>query len=249
MPGISRRIAWRPFGLLTALALGLPAAPAGAQVLPPPVPAAAPTDSAGLLNPTQRGVPAEATAENGVLARERALAAGRRAAFQQMAAEAGITAPNLSDSQIEDMVSSIVIEQERTSPTRYSGRITVNFNPNRVRSVLGGRVPGLPPVAGETSAPPPSAATGTPASNWVEAVATYRSMAEWLELQRRLRGAGPVATVDVRAIAVDAARLRLGLRAPTEIAAGDLAGLGVALVPATGTRPGESWRVGLAGGG
>ena len=180
-----------------------------------------------------------------MLAKEKALAAGRRAAWAKLLAEAGTTGPNLSDSQIDDMVSSIVIEQERISPTRYSGRITVNFSANRVRSALGGRVPGLAPAATASAAP----AAGAPASNWVDAVATYRSMAEWLDLVRRLKGAGQVASVDILAIAVDAARLRLGLRGPAESVIGDLAGLGVQMVPAAGASPGSSWRVGLAGGG
>ena len=183
------------------------------------------------------------------MAKEKALAAGRRAAWAKLLAEAGTTGPNLSDSQIDDMVSSIVIEEERTSPTRYSGRITVNFNSNRVRSQLGGRVPGLAPVAASPGASSGGATSaGGPASNWVEVVATYRSMAEWLDLVRRLKGAGQVASVDIQAIAVDAARVRLGLRGPTETVIGDLAGLGIALVPAVGARPGETWRVGLAGG-
>jgi hypothetical protein len=246
MPASSR-------GATLVLALGVilagpGLAPARAQVPPPlagePAPAAA-EPAAASLSFTQRGVPAEASAENGVLAKERALAAGRRAAWAKLLAEAGTTGPNLSDQQIDDMVSSIVIEEERTSPTRYSGRITVNFNPNRVRSQLGGRVPGLAPAAAAPAAP---AAAG-PASNWVDAVATYRSMAEWLDLVRRLKGAGQVASVDIQAIAVDAARVRLGLRGPTETVIGDLAGLGIALVPAVGARPGETWRVGLAGGG
>jgi hypothetical protein len=251
MPGNNRGVARRSSGLAAGMALALflvLGSPAGAQLLPPP---AAPDSIAeaevSSLNLTQRGIAAEATAENGVLAKEKALAAGRRAAWERLATEAGTTAPNLSDAQIENLVSSIVIEQERTSPTRYSGRITVNFNANRVRTALAGRVPGLPPVA---AAPGASGASGGggPASNWVEAVATYRSMGEWLELMRRLKGAGPVASVDIQAIAVDAARLRLGLRTPAEVAAGDLAGLGVALAPVAGVQPGESWRVGLAGG-
>ena len=86
---------------------------------------------------TQRGVPAEATAENGVIARERAFVAGRRAAWERIASAAGVTR-TLSDQQIESMVTSIIIEEERTSPTRYTGRITVNFNPGRVRAITGG---------------------------------------------------------------------------------------------------------------
>jgi hypothetical protein len=236
------------------------APPAAAQAMPSeqqqPFAAAGPSL-------TQRGIPAEATAENGVLARERALASGRRIAWERLAAEAGASPGSLSDSRIEAMVSSIVIEQERITPTRYSGRITVNFDGGRVRSALGSRG-GSVAGAGE-SAPPgrggeattaaaaalPSVAErqGPPASNWVEAVATYRSLNEWIELKRRLSGAGPVASVDVQGIAVDAARLRLGLRAPTQAAASDLAAFGIALVPVRGAAAGETWRVGLAGGG
>jgi hypothetical protein len=246
MPASSR-------GATLVLTLGLVLVGPGlalAQV-PPPLagePAAAVAEPpAASLNFTQRGVPAEASAENGVLAKEKALAAGRRAAWSKLLSEAGTSGPGLSDSQIDNMVSSIVIEEERISPTRYTGRITVNFNPNRVRSQLGGRVPGLAPAAGGPGSP--AAPAGGPASNWVDAVATYRSMAEWLDLVRRLKGAGQVASVDIQAIAVDAARVRLGLRGPTETVMGDLAGLGIQLVPAVGTRPGETWRVGLAGGG
>jgi hypothetical protein len=232
--------------LLAPLGVALPPAPAGAQLMAPP-----PVASDGMLNTTITGVPAEATAENGVLARERALAAGRRLAWERLVAEAGAPPTPLSDGTIENMVSSIVIEQERTTPTRYSGRITVNFNPARVRSQLAGRVPGLAPAAPGEAPPGTFATAAAPASSWVEAVATYRSLAEWLELRRRLRGAAPVASVEIQGISVEAARLRLGLRAPAPVAAEDLAGLGVALVPAApGTAgPGESWRLGLAGGG
>lgn len=240
--------------LAALLAVASAAAPASAQAFPPEQSAAAP--AIGGPNLTQRGVPAEATAENGVLARERALASGRRIAWERLASEAGAPAGSLSDSRIESMVTSIVIEQERITPTRYAGRITVNFDANRVRSALGNR--GAAVAGGEAAAPrdpsalPPVAAapSGPPASNWVEAVATYRSLGEWNELRRRLAGAAPVASVDIQGIAVDAARLRLGLRAPAQTAAGDLAALGIALVPARGGAPdGGAWRVGLAGGG
>jgi hypothetical protein len=76
-------------------------------------------------------------------------------------------------------------------------------------------------------------------------------MAEWLELQRRLKAAAPVASVSILGIAVDAARLRVGLRVAPQVAAADLAGLGVALAPGgvAGADAGAAWRVGLAGGG
>ncbi|WP_343898032.1 hypothetical protein, partial [Craurococcus roseus] len=134
-PGLNhaRRAVATAAALLVPAALAAP--PALAQFAAPDQTAM----SAGAPNLTQRGIPAEATAENGVLAREKALASGRRLAWEKLAAEAGAPAGNLSDSRIEGMVSSIVIEQERTSPTRYTGRITVNFDPGRVRSALGSR--------------------------------------------------------------------------------------------------------------
>lgn len=251
----ARRVAAPRGGLVGALGLALllAAAPVAAQTGAED-PGLPPAQAPASLNPfSQTGVPAEATAENGVLARERALAAGRRTAWARLSAELGLASPPaVSDSQLEAMVSSIVIEQERVTPTRYTGRITVNFNPSRARSA-GARAAAPPGEAGAAPAPAPEGEaprpTG-PASTWLEAVATYRSMEEWLELQRRLRTAGAVASVQVQAIAVDRARVRLGLRSPGPVAAGELAGMGVALVPTAPVQGlADSWRVGLAGGG
>jgi hypothetical protein len=229
--------------LLIALVLLTPAlAPARAQEMA----------AQASANPyVQSGIPAEATAENGVMARERAFAAGRRAAWNRLATELGISPPAVSDAQLEAMVTSIVIEQERVSPTRYSGRITVNFNPGRTRGVLGSRAP----VAGGGGGGPVEAGAGTmpsapgPASNWIDAVATYRSMDEWLELQRRLRAHGMVASVQLEAIALDRARLRLGLRAPGPVAAGELAGAGIVMAPGQTAAGTDLWRLGLGTGG
>ena len=227
---------------LAALVTLSVAAPAAGQSLPP-VTAPPAAEAPPSINLTQRGIPAEASAENGVLARDKALAAGRRLAWEKALSEAGLPATTLSDQRIEGLVSSIVIEQERTAPTRYTGRITVNFDPNRVRGALGGNTT----VPGATQ---PTVAAA-PASNWLEARAIYRSMAEWLDLQRRLRTAGPVASVDILAISVDQARLRIGLRAPAPDAAASLIAAGIALEPVM-AQPGAadtSWRLGLAGGG
>lgn len=201
---------------------------------------------------TQRGVPAEATAENGVVARERALANGRRAAWERIASASG-SGRGLSDAQIEAMVSSIIIEEERTSPTRYVGRITVNFNPGRARAHTGGsgvaEGGGTPGGGGSPAAPAEAAAERrplgpVPAAATIEVVALYGSLNEWLELRRRLAGAA--ARLDVVAISTDRARLRLGLRAAPGVVAQDLAGQGITLTPGSGA-PGDAWRVGLAG--
>lgn len=214
----------------TALLALAPAAPR-AQEAPP------------AISFTQRGVPAEATAENGVIARERALAAGRRAAWERIAAAAGVTR-TLSDAQIEAMVSSIIIEEERTSPTRYSGRITVNFNPARARAYTGGGAAEGAPAGEGAAAGPDRPPAPQPAVTTVEAVALYGSLEEWLELRRRLREA--TVRLEVVAISTDRARLRLGLRVAPGAAAEDLARQGIAFGPGSGA-PGDAWRVGLAG--
>lgn len=215
------------------LALATPAAPRAQEA-----PAA--------VSYSQRGVPAEATAENGVIARERAFVAGRRAAWERIASAAGVTR-SLSDSQIEGMVTSIIIEEERTYPTRYTGRITVNFNPGRVRAITGGSgtaeggTPGVPGTPGE---PPPRPVASGPAAATIEAVALYGSLNEWLEIRRRL--VANTARLEVVAISTDRARLRLGLRAPPAVAAEELARQGLTMSPGSGA-PGDAWRVGLGG--
>jgi hypothetical protein len=229
------------------LAVAAPMSPARAQdtvASPGPAPAA--------FSFVQRGVPAEATAENGVIARERAFVAGRRAAWDRIASAAGVTR-QLSDAQIESMVASIIIEEERTSPTRYAGRITVNFVPARVRAITGSAVAAeggggaaTPAPGGGTAAEGDVAARPAPpvpVSSTIEAVALYGSLNEWLELRRRLRGQ---ARIEVTAISTDRARLRLGLRSAPGVAAQELAQQGITLVPGSGA-PGDAWRVALAG--
>jgi hypothetical protein len=214
------------------LALALPAVPRA-------------QDASAAFATTQRGVPAEATAENGVIARERAFTAGRRAAWERIATAAGVTR-QLSDAQIESMVTSIIIEEERTSPTRYTGRITVNFNPGRVRAITGGGGTadgGTPAPGGGTPGEAPRPAGPVAVASTVEAVALYGSLTEWLEIRRRLAA---TARLEVVAISTDRARLRLGLRAPPAVVAEELGRQGVVLSPGSGA-PGDAWRVGLAG--
>lgn len=189
-------------------------------------PAAAPGDDPLV----QRNVPAEATAENAVVARDRALASGQRIAYQRMAAALGLP-QTASDQQIEAMVSSLVIESERITPRGYSARITVNFNPSGTAA----RAP---------QAPPPGAVAAGPAVASLEAVARYRSFPEYADLRRRLAQHPAVARVEVLAISGEAARLRLALRSQPQQAAADLAQGGLALGPGA---PGEGWRLGLAG--
>lgn len=200
-------------------------------VLPPAAEASGAESSA---NPySQRGVPAEATAENAVIARTKAIASAQRLAYQRMAGDLGLPT-GISDSQIDQMVSSIIVEEERTSRTGYSGRLTVNFNPNRVPGAAGRTVAGAGgtmPLTGSDAAPP--VMPGAAPAGYIEASARYAGLREWLELRRRLYSNPEIASVDIQAIAVDGARLRLGLRHGPEVAAQTLpaAGLAVSVPP------------------
>jgi hypothetical protein len=201
---------------------------------------------------TQRGVPAEATAENAVVARTKALAQAQRTAYERMAEALGLPR-GLSDSQIDAMVSSIIVEEERSSRSGYSGRLTVNFNPNRAGGPgrasahaggsgggSGGGSASLVPgsSAGGDAAPPVTPpGLGLPAAGHIEAQARYLGLSDWLDLRRRLLASPEIASVDILAIAVDGARLRIGLRHSPELAMQALPAAGVTLQPPAG--PGQ----------
>jgi len=210
----------------------------------------------------QRGVAAEATAANAVLAKDRALANARRAAYQRFAAATGRD-PNASDSAIESMVSSMVVEQERSTLNGYSGRYTVRFRGagggaprNTDTASAGGSGGAVPPLGGPVATPsslPPGTPPILPLTSYVEAGTNFRSFDEWLALRRRLLAQPSVGSVDILAISTEGARLRIGLRAPPGVAAQEMAGGGVALMqaqPVAGMPlpAGPAWRVGLAGG-
>jgi hypothetical protein len=194
----------------------------------------------------QRGVTVETTAENAVVARTKALTAAQRQAYDKMASELGFTR-SASDSQIESMVDSIIVEQERATRSGYNGRLTVNFNQRKVSSFAGISSGGGATAAAEGGgttassyvAPPvvPTNQAFNPAATFVETVARFNGMTQWLDLRRRLLGSPEVSSVDIVAIAVDGARLRLGLRmAPAQAAAG-LAERGILLQQAGGVPP------------
>jgi hypothetical protein len=192
----------------------------------------------------QRGITVETSAENAVIARTRALATAQRQAYEKMAGELGFSR-SASDSQIDGMVDSIIVEQERATRTGYNGRLTVNFNPRRVSSFAGISAGSAGAVAsggssgnggGSSAAPgaPPanlaaSTAAFNPASAFVESVTQFGGMQGWLDLRRRLLAQPEIASVDILAIAVDGATLRLGLRLPPNEAARVLAERGIVL--------------------
>lgn len=187
----------------------------------------------------QRGVPAEATAENAVLARDRAHASARRIAFQRLVEQGGITAASTpSDSQLESMVAALIVEEERTTPTRYSGRLTVQFNPGLVASATGRSFTGGGSGGGLALNIPMAAQA------YMEASSQHGSLSEWLELRRRLRASGSVASMEIISLSMDTARFRLGLRQPAPEAATAISGAGLVI-----TNNGATWQVSLGAGG
>jgi hypothetical protein len=191
---------------------------------------------------SQTGIGVEASAEDGVKAREIALNQGRRAAWNRLLEQASIRGvPTLSDAQIDGLVQSIVVEQERPSPTRYSGQITVNFSPRSVQRVLGDRAPML-------TGPGPDGQPLAPAvAIHAEAMASYGSLREWQDIRRRLRTSPGIAGIDLRGVAIDGARLRLTLRRPASDVMPGLNGISAVLMPAPAAGQAEYWQLSLGG--
>jgi hypothetical protein len=208
-----------------ALCLALASGPAGAQTG---------AQDSPLI---QRGVPAEATAENAVQARERAHAAARRTAWQRLAAATGAS-QNPSDSQLESMVSALIVEEERITGTRYVGRLTVQFASGTAGLSRSGGSGGGATIPGAPQAPAP---VGQVQAS-IQAATQFATLREWLELRRRLTAAGDVAGFEILAISPDGARLRLALRSRTEEAQGALLAAGVWM----DNSQGPDWRIGLA---
>jgi len=234
---MTKNHAWRMVGkkhvvaAFASLSLVLASLPAAAQI----------SDTRAL---TQRGVSAQATAENGVVAQERAFAAGRRAAWDRI--QGMVNAPRRpTDAELDRMVRSIVIEQETTGPQRYAGRLTIQFDAEVVQNFAeSGEVRTATRPSRTASEAPGNVTPPTPVLASLEAVARYGSLNEWLEIRRRLVAAG--AKLDVTAITTDRAHLNLGLRVPVGLAPETFGQHGLQLAPGTGTRN-DQWRLGLAG--
>ncbi len=90
-------------------------------------------------------VVADSTAANSAQARTAALASANQIGFERLtrrltaAADfARIGVPALTPQQLENMVSSVDVEEERRSGTRYMARVTLRFDPTQVRAALRG---------------------------------------------------------------------------------------------------------------
>lgn len=145
---------------------------------------------------TVRGVQAEATAETATAARERAISGGLRSAWMALLAreapgsEARLGA--IGQDELERLVESYEVEDERVGATRYAATLTVNFRPDPVRALLA------------------TAPARAPAGR-IEVVAPLSALNDWVELRRRLAGAPAVGRVEILALSRREARLALSL--------------------------------------
>ncbi|NIA70280.1 DUF2066 domain-containing protein [Pelagibius litoralis] len=104
---------------------------------------------AGMIGPakaqgdifTVRAVPVDKTAETAAAARQAAITAGHRLAFERLvdrlvpAAQKG-KVPVLGPGLLEFYVLDFSVENERTSAVRYLAELTFRFNPEEVRALL-----------------------------------------------------------------------------------------------------------------
>jgi hypothetical protein len=88
-----------------------------------------------------RGIAVNASAESAAAARPLALAEGQRRAFAQLLRRLTLPEdygrlPRPSEAILNDTVAGFGIDEERTSATRYIGKITVQFRPDGIRRLL-----------------------------------------------------------------------------------------------------------------
>lgn len=108
------------------------------------LPSAAPAQNQSELDAVfvVRAVPVDVTAGSAAEARTKAVAAGRRAAWQRLMRRLVLDADlprvnQISEDQLLDLVVGFEVERERTSAVRYLGDITYRFNRMAVRRHLG----------------------------------------------------------------------------------------------------------------
>lgn len=89
------------------------------------------------------GVRVDQTAANAAAAQEAAFNAGQRAAFERLVRRLTIPdeltrmgMPAADDVMLQRLVSSVDVESESRSATRYIGRLTVRFDPSGMRTLL-----------------------------------------------------------------------------------------------------------------
>jgi hypothetical protein len=178
--------------------------------------AAAPRAQAQGETWTVRGVAVDVGGSDAVTARDRALADGTRQAWDQLLTrlvtpERAASLRTLPIEEIEQLTASVEIEDEAVAPTRYRASMTVVFDARRVRTKLA------------------EATGGAGGGGPVAAIASFRGVRQWADLQRRLEASVAIARVDLKALRASEADLQLLLTADPANAAEALAAGGIRL--------------------
>ena len=88
-----------------------------------------------------KNLPVDVTAESAVKAREIAMLKGQRIALKQVLFRITLRSdhkrlPNLNDEAISEMVTSVSVDDEKTSTVRYLANLTIGFHRTSVRQLL-----------------------------------------------------------------------------------------------------------------
>src|SRR5262249_55714248 len=131
----------RPWIVLLLAGFGLLTSPAGAAVpfapaAPAAVPAAQPLDLFSI-----GGVKVDASAESATAARDLAMSQGRSLAWAKLYRRFTATAlwgklSSVPDTQLQRLMRSFEVANERRSTTRYLAEMTFHFNPAAVRAFM-----------------------------------------------------------------------------------------------------------------
>lgn len=179
---------------------------------------------------TVRAIPVDVAGPDAVAARDRAIADASRQAWGQLldriaAPDRAAALRTLPGPEIEAMVQGIEIDDERVAPNRYRASLSVAFDPDRVRNRLAG------------------AGGGAGGGGPVAAVASFRGIRQWGELQQRLAASPAVARFELRVLRVAEAEMTLVLTEDPARAAETMAANGLRL---DADPAGGPWRLRLA---
>lgn len=182
---------------------------------------------------TVRAIQVDVAGPDAVAARDRAISDAARQAWGQLldriaAPDRAAALRSLSGPEIEAMVQGIEIDDERVAPNRYRASLSVTFDPDRVRTRLAGAggAPGAPGGGGP-----------------VAAVASFRGIRQWGEMQQRLAASPAVARFELRVLRVAEAEMTLLLTEEPQRAAETMAANGLRL---DADPAGGPWRLRLA---
>lgn len=104
---------------------------------------------------TVDGVEVEATGASAAAARDTAFLRGQRDALERLAGQVGapgFDAGAVSEAQLNQVIQSVRMSEERTSPGRYAGTMSVVFRPEETRRLFGQAGIGLPGPIGTPGA-------------------------------------------------------------------------------------------------